>query len=142
MRVEIVSIDRTKTVLVGDSALGYKVTFSCPLVSGTAILVPYTGLEDRLSPGVSLSVETSQEKVTNFKIVNDSIDELISNAAQDGDYQIVGTVGLNSEDEVFYIDVGDFKFILDVEETEGVKPKQGERVGFSIFGLILWDENI
>ena len=142
MRIEIVDIDRSERILVGESFLGYKVTFSCPLVSGAAVLVPYTGFEDKLTPGASLSVETSHEKVTNLNIINDSFNDSISKTAKEGNYQIVGTVGLNIEDEVFYIDVVDFTFILDVEETEGVKPKKSDRVQFLIHGLTLWDENI
>lgn len=122
--------------------MGYKVVFSCPMVSGGAVLVPYNGLEERLVPGVVLSVETSQEKVTDFKIVSDPRDETISKMDQHCDYKIVGTVCLNSEDEVFYIDVGDFTFTLDVEETGGIKPKKNDKVEFSIHCLTLWDENI
>lgn len=48
---------------------------------------------------------------------------------------------MNTNDEVFEIDVGGFFFAIDSEETGGVIPKLGEVVGFVVHGLSLWDDN-
>lgn len=142
MGIEIVSLDRSKVILVGDTALGYKGKFTCPIVSGAAILVSCTGREETLVLRASLSVETSQEGVTNFVILSNQSDHSIIPLDQAGDYRVIGTVSLNGDDEVFYIDVGDFTFIVDIDETEGIIPQKGDTVEFILHGLTLWDENI
>ena len=142
MRIKIVNIDCSKVIQVGDTALGYKGEFTCPIVSGAAIFVPYSGREECLVPGVSLSVETSQEGVSNFRILSTHSEHSITPLDQAGDYCIIGTVSLNGDNEVFYIDVGDFNFIVDIDESEGIIPQKGDTVEFIIHGLSLWDENI
>ncbi len=142
MRIKIISIDRTNVIEVSDAALGYNVTFECPIVSGEAVLVPYSGREDSLIDGAVLSVETSQEAVTEFKILTNIIAHSIKPLSKSGDFFIVGSVDLNGDDEVFYIDAGGFSFMLDIDETKGIIPQKGDIVEFIVHGLVLWDENI
>jgi hypothetical protein len=141
MNITIEKIDRDKVIQVSENALGYVAEFTCPLVSGKAYIVPYGNKDEYLKPGISISVETSQEKVTQFKIESEFKEHSIKKLEKDFEYLITGTVVLNSDNEVFYIEAGDFTFALDIEETEGIIPYKGDYVSFTIHGLSLWDEN-
>ena len=141
MIIKIVNIDKSNEIIIDDISLGYKCEFTCSLVSGVAVVVPYENREDFLEPGAILSVETSQNEITNFAIVSDSIEHSITRLSQGHNFYVVGTVSLNGDNEVFWVDVGNFTFILDIEDTKGIKPKLGDSVEFCLNGLILWDEN-
>ena len=142
MRIEIITIDRSEVLQVGDTGLGYWGKFACTMVSGTAIIVPYSNREDSLVPGASLSVETSQEGVANFEILPYQRDHSIIPLEKAGDYRVIGTVDLSGDDEVFYIDAGGFTFTVDIDETKGIIPQKGDTVQFNLHSLTLWDENI
>jgi hypothetical protein len=143
MEIEIESIDREGVVTVGtNDILGYRGRFRSTLVSGAAIFVPYTGREDKLLGGNTISVETGQESVSDFMVVPSDVEPQIEALSKPGDYTIVGTTVLNTGDQVFDVEVGGFLFTADNEETGGIVPKVGQRVSFTIHGLSLWDEGI
>jgi hypothetical protein len=59
-----------------------------------------------------------------------------------GSYEIVGFVSFESEQEVFYVDVDGFTFMLNTEDTQGVSLKKHQWVSFVVHDLLLYDENI
>lgn len=143
MVIEIVDINKSSTALVSNNkVLGYKCTFKCPIVSGQAVVVPYTNREDALVIGKKLSVETSQEAVYGFKVVSNGTPIKVRPLNEPGDYHIIGEIVLNTGNTVFDIEVDDFSFTIDIEESDGLIPNLGDKVSFKIHGLALWDENV
>ena len=143
MNIEIESIDHNNVVMVrNDKVLGYQCRFRCPFVSGEAIIVPYEGRDDKLRVGNIISVETDQESVSEFKIADPDSNPAIKTASNPGDYKVVGKTVHNTGDEIFDIDVGDFSFVIDIEESKGIIPKIGDKVSFKIHRLSLWEDKI
>ena len=143
MDIEIIDIEIDQAVTVNQSGTkGYKGHFRCSIVSGAAIFVPYTGAEMNLKLGNVISVETGQNSISDFKLLQGSQKPQISPLSVPGDYGIIGDVVLNTGDELFDIDVDDFSFVLDNDETMGIIPEVGQCVSFKLHGLSLWDENI
>lgn len=143
MRIEIVEIDRNTSVFVhGQACLGYRGRFRCPLVTGTAVIVPYSGREDNLKAGKSISVETDQESVDEFQMLQTEARPAMLPLEIPGDYEVVGVVTVAFEDGVSYVDVGGFSFCLDCQDTGGAYLRVSQWVRFTIRQLSLWDENI
>lgn len=143
MIIEILQIDRRDVVPVaGGRALGYRGQFRSSLISGSAVLVPYTKGEQALLAGNCISVETSQESVSEFRFVSPELNPCIRAIDPPGDYAVVGTIILNTGDYCFDIEVEELTFALDDEDTNGRVPEIGQRVAFVVHGLSLWDENI
>jgi hypothetical protein len=137
MVVTITSIDKvnprdTKTLE------GFPVTFSCDLVEGCAVLISPQDVE----VGDSISVETKQEMSSDFKILPDTGSFLMKALIISGDYEVIGRVSFEAAQEVFYVDVDGFTFVLDLQDTKDVAPKQNQWVSFVIHKLVLYDENI
>jgi len=142
MRIELISVDRNDVVAIRtDATLGYRGRFACRVVSGEVIFVPYSAREDRLVPGKHISVETDQESVSGFRVLPPDTEPQMEATAHPLDYRISGVVAMNTNDEVFHIGVDGFSFVVDAEETGGVIAKLGERVGFVVHGLSLWDDS-
>ena len=143
MDIELLSIDRSETVLVNERTLGYRGRFRWRKAEGTALLVPYSGREDDLVPGVRLSVETAQRAVSAFEIVSRLRRAGLRESTRLGDFAVTGTVDLVVEDvDVIEIDVAGLHFSVDSEESGGVVPKAGDRVAFVLHGLSLWCTNV
>lgn len=142
MNIEIININKENVVLIGGNQyLGYRGRFECPLVSGEAVIVPYSGREEKLAVGNVISVETDQETVSDFKVETAEVEPMIEALSTPGDYKVRGIVVLNSDNVVFDIEVGNFSFAVDNKDTGNLIPKVGDLVSFNIHGLSLWDEN-
>ena len=140
MQIKIESIDRGNIVLSGGYA-GYRGTFSCPIAVGPVVFIPSGGAESNLVAGNDICVESDQDSIRDFTVLTESSTFRLSPLPSLGDYDAIGQVEVNSEDEVFYIDIQGFSFILDVIDTEGLIPKSGDWVAFTISGLRLYDTN-
>ena len=141
MKIKIEKIDRSDVVVLSDRCRGYRGEFSCPMVRGWAILVPYSGGEEALAAGNHISVETGQQSISEFRILESSGTPTVSPLPSPGDYSVVGQVELDGGGQVFDVDVGGLLFTLDIEDTGGKVPRIGTWVSFHLHGLSLWDEN-
>jgi hypothetical protein len=143
MKIEIEDIDRDDVVLVaGGRTLGFRGRFRSPAVSGSTIFVPSTGQEVSLIPGSQICVETGQESISDFKVVEQDQSPCVAEQSVPCDYTIVGTVVLNSDNQLLYIEAAGFVFALDNNDSGGLMPEAGQRVSFRLHGLLLWDEHI
>ena len=141
MKIEVTRIDKSNSVLVtGGQSLGFKCCFRCKTTEGSAVFVPYSGRGHNLEVGHYISVETSQESISDFAILSADTPHQMTPLPTSGDYDVIGTVELNGDDEIFHIDVDDFSFTLGIKDTGGMKPLPGQRVRFTVHGLELYDE--
>ena len=58
------------------------------------------------------------------------------------DFTVTGKVQLVEDCDVFYVDVDDLSFAVDLEESGGVAPRAKDRVSLVLHGLSLWCTNI
>jgi hypothetical protein len=137
MWVTITKIDKSNPRDV-EGSLYYPVVFCCSLVEGTALL----NSPQNIKSGDSISVETAFEALSNLQVLTTTRFPKMIALQTVGHYEVVGVVSFVSGDGVFYIDVDDFTFRLNSEDTEGFILSKGEWVSFAIHGLVFYDENI
>jgi hypothetical protein len=137
MYVTITSIDKANPRDV-EGSLYYPATFCCSLVEGAALL----NSPQDIKPGDSISVETAFEVLNILQVFTATKFPKMIALETVGDYEVIGVVSFVSGDGVFYIDVDDFTFRLNSEDTKGFVLKKSEWVSFVIHGLVFYDENI
>jgi hypothetical protein len=140
--IELLSLDRSEVVLVNDRVLAYRGRFRWRATEGSALIVPYSGHEDDLVAGARLSVETGQRSVSGLEIVSRWRRLGLRELATPGDFALIGRVQLVEDCDVFYVDVDDLSFAVDLEESGGVAPRARDRVSLVLHGLSLWCTNI
>lgn len=145
MRIIVTGINTDEAVLVrGTSALGWRGTFGCPLVTGDAVFIPARGFEHNLRVGNEVVVETSFESISGLHIIPVSASNPETMHAIDGgrDYFVRGTVVFNAPEGLIRVSVRGFVFTLDREELGGLEPQSGDILEFNLHGLTLWDANV
>lgn len=152
MIIQPTEIYYNKTKCIGKNGnkdiLGYWIKFRFDFGEGYAYLFPY-GNADTIILNKLISVETTQDKITNFKKILDEMDikkeiKLLDNEAN---YRVIGEVEVVYRDEealveLVYINVRDCSFALDRNEIVRNELGVGDIVEFTLNGLELYDEGI
>jgi hypothetical protein len=142
MIIEIVNVDRSKVILISQDTLGYQGSFRTDSLVGEAIFVPYERCEEKLYSGAKISVETSQESVSQFEVLQAASQCSIKAFATPCDYQVIAEVEMLWDDGLAMVRSCGFDFWLDTDDTQGIDIAVGQTVAFKLHQLSLYDENI
>lgn len=138
----ITVIDIISTDLVpapGSSYTGRLISFEAKEVSGRAVLVTSVDPE-KIQPGLKLSVETKQERTTEFEQISTQACACMIYEQETDSYVIEGRVTVSWDDGSAGVQVGECHFMVDVNlETKLV---EGAWIRCRIHGLSLWDTGI
>lgn len=148
MRIVIGSIDKDSFELRGYTPTpSFVVQFSSVTFSGTARLVPFSGLADA-KPGDEFFVEFAQGSVSEFRLSGSVEPSAVVPLPTPGDFKVRGTVrhvSYPSEpagNRITDVNVGDADFSLSLEDIGDLRPDIGTKIEFVVHDLSMWDESI
>jgi len=137
-------IDITPTPDHARGAYRYGVEFESTFTSGRALLHSYA-TPDRLLAGRDISVETSQDRIADFRVLLDQDQSIgqFAPLATACDYEVTGRV-VFLDQEVFDVEVGPggCLFTIGFDEITPITVNKGDWVTFNLMGLTLWDEHL
>jgi hypothetical protein len=149
MQITVTDLDIASARPMGNMrAPGYRVHFTCSLVSGSALFVPACAASDKLK-GETFDVEISQEAIEKFASVPPAVphESRLTALARGGDFEVVGIItsivrlGDALTTDILTITAADASFTLDSNEV-GSSYRDGEWVTFIAREVSLWDEAI
>ena len=135
-QITITDIDSSNRISFG-AGVGCQGNFSCPMVSGSALIV--SSDESRLATGASLAVSTDHDVVDNFRAALSGAPPYVRPLKKSGSFEVRGVVKRISGD-VIQVAAGDLEFSLSILDTEGDVPSPGQTCEFNVHGLSLWDQ--
>ena len=125
----------------------FRVRFHSQAVSGSARLVPASGMPDA-GPGSEFDVEIAQKSVSAFRVCERHGSPRIQPLAHHGDFQVSGVVCLvvhPSEppgNRITHVEAAGALFVLDLKDIGDDRPEAGACVEFIAHDVALWDDVI
>lgn len=148
MRIVIGDIDKDSFELRGYAPTpSFVVQFSSATFSGTARLVPYSGVADAKT-GDEFFVEIAQGSVSGFRLNGAVEPPAVVPLPTPGDFEVRGTVrhvwypSEPAGNRITEVNVGDADFSLSLEDIGHFRPDIGTKVEFVVHDLSMWDESI
>ena len=124
----------------GTSALGWRGSFGCPMVTGDAVFIPSRGAEASLRAGAEISVDTGYESVEDVQLVLGTTQEYMRGMEDARDYLVGGPVVFVAPLGNIQVSVRGLIFTLERGDLDGLDPQVGDFLHFELHGLTLWDK--
>ena len=149
MHITVTDLDIASARAMGNiKAPGYRIHFTCSLVTGSAVFVPGCAASDELK-GQTFWVEVGQESIEEFVSVPPTAphEPRLTALPRDGDFEVVGMitsivrVGDPATMDILTITVADASFTVESNDL-GTGYREGEWVTFIARDVSLWDEAI
>jgi hypothetical protein len=149
VQITVTDLEVESARLMGNiRALGYRVTFTSSLATGTATFVP-AGTASADLEGTTCWVEINQETIENFTLLSSAnrYEPRLTALPESGDFEVVGKItsivrGDGTESvAILTISVADASFTLTSDDV-GSGYREGDFVTFIARDVSLWDEAI
>ena len=142
MKIHICAVKGPTQISINQKIFtGLKVSFASTVMYGEAILLTEEGDSRQTLLDREMYVEFSWEKITGMQIAGPGTENGIQMQHDAGTYHVRGVVDRVDWDGVAIISVVPGSLFLPITVPDSLHLKEGDRVEFTIHGLVLWDEN-
>nr|MDO8119615.1 hypothetical protein [Candidatus Sigynarchaeota archaeon] len=142
MKIQICAVKGPALISIHEKKFtGFWISFASTVMIGDAILITEEVHTQQNLLDREIFVEFSWEKITGMQIAGPGTENGIQMQHDAGTYHVRGVVDRVDWDGVAIISVVPGSLFLPITVPDSLHLKEGDRVEFTIHGLVLWDEN-